>query len=87
LSSFERSASFHVDYYQDSWGKEVMIYFVKVAVCLFENLKEGLAITLSRFRRSLLSELMKTCFHHSASNLRGAGDARRRRENHSQLSG
>jgi len=27
---------------QDSWSKGVIIYFVKVAVCLFENLKEGL---------------------------------------------
>jgi hypothetical protein len=64
-----------------------MIYFVRVAACLFENLKERLTMTLSRFRRSLLSELIKSCFHYSASNLRGAGDARRWCENRSQLSG
>jgi hypothetical protein len=30
---------------------------------------------------------MKPCLHYSASNLGGVGDARRRRESHSQSSG
>jgi hypothetical protein len=62
LSSLERSASFHVVYYQNSWGKEVMIYFVKVTISLFENLQKWLTITLRRFRRDLLNDFLQHLF-------------------------
>jgi hypothetical protein len=39
-----------------------MVYLVKVTVSLFENLQKWLAITLRRFRRSLLNNSPKRLF-------------------------